>query len=54
MGFFGVKQLTKIISLTFLNLVTPEAGAKHELLLHERATDSAMVAIYLPKFGYYT
>ncbi len=39
MGFFGVKQLTKIISLTFLNLVTPDAGAKHELLLNERATD---------------
>jgi hypothetical protein len=47
MGFFGVKQLTKVIYLTFLNLVTPEAGAKHERLLNEWATDSLQWLLFI-------
>ncbi len=29
--------MTKIISLTFVNLVTPKAGAKHDLLFKKRS-----------------
>ena len=32
------QSVTKIISVTIVNLVTPKAGAKHELLLNEPAS----------------
>jgi hypothetical protein len=32
------QSVTKIISLAFLNLVTPKAGAKHELLFNKPET----------------
>ncbi len=32
------QSVTKIITLAVVNLVTPKAGAKHELLFNEPAT----------------
>ncbi len=35
----GVKKIVnKIMSLTIMNLITPKAGAKHELLFNEPAS----------------
>jgi hypothetical protein len=33
------QSVTKIMSLTIMNLVTPKAGAKHELLFNKPASE---------------
>jgi hypothetical protein len=50
--------VTKIISLIFINLVTPKVGAKHELLFNKPATEAGLLnksshlasALGVPKF----
>ncbi len=39
------QSVTKIISVTVLNLVTPKAGAKHELLLNSQASQTSLLNI---------
>jgi hypothetical protein len=36
--YVAQESVTQIISLTILNLATPKAGAKHELLYNEPAS----------------
>ena len=37
------QSVTKIISVKIMNLVTPKAGAKHEVLVNELATDQSVL-----------
>ncbi len=37
-GFFAQQSVTKITFVTIMNLVTPKAGAKHELLFNKPAS----------------
>ncbi len=39
----GQQSVTKIISLTIMNLVAPKAGAKRELLYNKPASDKGFV-----------
>ncbi len=40
------QSVTKIITLAVVNLVTPKAGAKHELLFKERATSMVLIKLH--------
>ncbi len=39
----SLESVTKIMSVTIINLVTPEAGAKHEFLLNELASEAGLL-----------
>ncbi len=43
----STKSVTKIIYLTIMNLVTPKAGAKHEVLFNELASAKASGGSFL-------
>jgi hypothetical protein len=40
--------VTKIVSLAFVNLVTPKAGAKHELLFNKQASSINICSLHQP------